>query len=392
MRRGAGPATGTLADDRVGGVMGAARSDAADPVALDARVEVVHQGARPFALQAHVAAGPGEVVAVLGPNGAGKTTLLRAIAGLTPLSGGRIRLGDRTLDDPALGTWVVPEQRRLGVVFQDHRLFPTMSVRENVAFPARARGMRHGAALANADAQLAHFGLTEIADRRPARISGGQAQRVALVRALASKPDLLLLDEPLAALDAQRRDTTRAELRAFVSAFAGPALLVTHDPLDALLLAGRIVVIEAGRVTQDADPATIARRPATAYVARLAGLNHYRGRVSRGGIELDGGGRLVAVDLPAQSSSGSREVLIALAPSAITVHTTRPDHGSARNVWAGRVRGIQQIADRARLDVAGPPDALVDVTPAAILDLGLTPGSAVWLSAKATEVTAYTAE
>lgn len=354
---------------------------------LSAQVYVERAGPRPFTLDARLSAQAGSVTAVLGPNGAGKSTLLRALAGLVPIDRGRICLGDRVVDEPERRLWVPAERREIGVVFQDYRLFPTMTVRDNVAFAAMARGRSREAARADADQWLARFEMTAFADRRPARLSGGQAQRVALVRALAAGPELLLLDEPLAALDVAMRGVTREELRSYVRAFAGPTLLVTHDPLDALLLADQVVVIEGGRVTQRADPVTIASRPATAYVAGLSGLNHYRGRLEDGAVRLEHGGTLIAATVPADAL----DVLIALSPSAITVHSQEPSAGSARNTWPGRVRGIQQLGDRVRLDVAGAPDAVVDVTAAAVTALHLSPGSEVWLSAKATEVTAYPA-
>ena len=353
---------------------------------LEARVVVQRGGTQPFTVDLTLHAEPGQLVAVLGPNGAGKSTLLRAIAGLTPLRAGRIRLGDRVLDDPDAGIWVPPERRAMGVVFQDYRLFTTMTVRDNVAFAAAARGHRRTAARAAAQEWLERFDLAGLAERRPPQLSGGQAQRVALVRALASRPALLLLDEPLAALDATMRGTTRGELARLVSGFEGPTLLVTHDPLDALLLADRVLVIEGGVVTQDADPATIARRPATAYIAGLSGLNHYRGRVDRasGTVRLDGGGVLTPSVLPPTSV-----VLLAVPPTAITVHLQAPGPGSARNVWPSRIGDIQQLHDRIRLQIEGTPRALVDITPAALLHLGLRRGDPIWCSAKASEIEAY---
>lgn len=364
-------------------------SGSAPGPALRAHVEITRPGERTFRLAVDLAAEPGSVVAILGPNGAGKTTLLRAIAGLSRLDAGRIQLGDSVIEDPAAGVRLPAAARSIGVVFQDYRLFPTMTVRDNVAFAARSRGASKNSSRESADQWLSRFEMTAYADRRPSQLSGGQAQRIALLRALAREPALLLLDEPLAALDASIRGVTRDELRSYVASFAGPTLLVTHDPLDALLLADRVVVIEDGRVTQEADPATIASQPATAYIAGLSGLNHYRGRADRadGAVRLEGGGRLVPASLP----TTTEEVLLALAPSAITVHTERPPVGSARNTWPGTVRSVQQLGDRVRLDVIAEPSALVDVTAAAVAQLHLAPGSSVWLSAKATEVTAYSA-
>ncbi len=189
----------------------------------------------------------GEVVGIVGPNGAGKTTLLRALAGLQPLDDGRIVLGEAVLDEPGSHTFVPAAERRVGVVFQDYRLFPHLSAAENVAFGLRARGVERRRALALAREWLSRLGLTRQHDDRPARLSGGQAQRVALARAVATEPDLLLLDEPLAAIDAESRATLRNDLRQYLTEFGGVAVLVSHDARDLAVLADRTVPIEHGR-------------------------------------------------------------------------------------------------------------------------------------------------
>jgi molybdate transport system ATP-binding protein len=264
------------------------------PSGLTSRV-VVHRGT--FTLDAEVCVQDGEVLAVLGPNGAGKTTLLRALAGLLPLGDGRIDIGGGVWDEPSTRRFIPTVDRRVGLVFQDYRLFPHLSVLDNVAFAARARGQRRTAARHGAAEWLHRLGIEGLAERKPAALSGGQAQRVALARALACSPRLLLLDEPLAALDARTRLDIRSELREHLSAFAGPSLIVTHDPLEALVLADRILVLEAGRVVQDGPPPVVARRPATEYVARLMGLNLFTGILtdrSTHRVELDSGGVLYA--------------------------------------------------------------------------------------------------
>ncbi len=338
-----------------------------------------------FVLDADVRLCAGEIAAVLGPNGAGKTTLLRALAGLALLASGRLTLGATVLDDPDAGTFVPARERRIGVVFQDYRLFPRMSVRDNVAFGPRAAGRSRSAARDHADHWLDRMALGPLAARRPADISGGQAQRVALARALAADPDALLLDEPLAALDAATRAAVRSELRDHLAGFPGPVALVTHDPVEALVLADRVLVLDDGRVVQEGAPLDIARRPATAWVAGLFGLNFYRGRLGPDGVDLDEGGRLRAT--PHEVTDG--RVVVALRPSAITVQLDEPVGASPRNVWRGVIRSLEVHGDRVRLDVDGTPPARVDVTPAAVADLGLAPGRAVWLSAKATETDAY---
>ncbi len=267
-----------------------------------------------------------------GPNGAGKSTLLRTISRpARPRRRDAHGSAPDVLDDPARGVFVEARHRRLGVVFQDHRLFPHLRIVDNVAFGARARGLAKGPARHGAQAWLDRLGLADLGRRRPRQLSGGQAQRVALARALACEPAALLLDEPLGALDVQTRAEVQGELREHLAAFAGPTIIVTHDPIEALLLATRIVVLERGRVAQAGSPAEITARPLTPYVAQLVGMNLYVGRATADLVALDDGGTFVAADAPAG------RVLAALRPSAITVHTEAPLHSSARNVWTARV-------------------------------------------------------
>jgi molybdate transport system ATP-binding protein len=337
-----------------------------------------------FTLRAAVAAVPGEVLAVLGPNGSGKSTLLTAIAGLTPLAAGRISLDGVSLDDAGSGTFVEAARRPVGYVFQDYRLFPHLSVLDNVAFSPRARGLGRARSRAVAATWLDRLGLSDLARRRPGDLSGGQAQRVALGRALAGSPALLLLDEPLSALDARTRLEVQGELRRHLADFAGPCLLVTHDPLEALVLADRLLVLEHGRVVQEGSPAQVARRPATEYVARLVGLNLYAGTADGDRVVLAGGGAFV---VPDHHERG--EVLVALRPSAVVVSTSAPVVSSVRNTWPATITGLTLLTDRVRLNLEGEPSALVDVTPAAVAELGLAAGQRVWLSAKATELEVY---
>ncbi len=337
----------------------------------------------PFRLAARIEVEPGEVLAVLGPNGAGKSTLLRAVAGLLAVESGTITLGDVILDDPERGVFVSAERRGLGLMFQDHRLFPHLRVLDNVAFGLRSRGVPRAPARVAAGEWIGRLGLADLAARHPRQLSGGQAQRVALARALACEPGALLLDEPLAALDAQTRAEVQAELRDHLGAFAGPTVLVTHDPLEALLLATRIVVLESGAVVQQGTPAEISSRPVTTYVAQLVGVNLYRGRAISDTVVLDGGGKLIAADAP------DGRVFVAVRPSAFTVHTSEPHGISARIVWPGRLQALTPLADRIRLSVDGPQPVRVDVTASAVAELGLAPGTALWISAKATDVTTY---
>ena len=338
-----------------------------------------------FLLTVAFTVGPGEVLGVLGPNGSGKSTLLSALAGLIPLTGGRIELARQVMDDTDTGEFVEAAGRPVGFVFQNYRLFPHLNVLDNVAFSPRARGLGRSASKMQARHWLDRLDLTGLAGRKPAQLSGGQAQRVALARALAVDPAILLLDEPLAALDARTRLDVQTELRRHLADFAGPCLLVTHDPLEALVLADRLLVLEHGRIVQQGSPAQVARQPATEYVAKLVGLNLYAGRADGPHVTLDVGGDFV---IPDHDDHG--DVLVAMRPSSVLVSTHRPDATSARNTWPATIAGLTLLADRVRLDLDGQPPALVDVTPAAIADLALGSGSQVWLTVKATDLEIYT--
>ena len=337
-----------------------------------------------FTLAASLAAAAGQVLGLLGPNGAGKSTLLSAVAGLTPVSAGRIMLAGQVMDDADAGTFVEASGRPVGFVFQNYRLFPHLTVADNVAFSPRARGLGRRAARSAASHWLDRLALADLAHRKPGELSGGQAQRVALARALAGEPALLLLDEPLSALDAGTRLDMQAELKRHLADFTGPCLLVTHDPLEALVLADRLVVLESGRIVQEGTPAQIARQPATDYVARLVGLNLYAGHADGSQVKLTGGGAFV---VPDHGQHG--DVLVAVRPSAVVVSDQQPQLSSARNAWPAKITGLTLLADRVRLDLDGQPPALVDVTPAAVAELALDPGRQVWLSVKATDLEVY---
>ena len=342
-----------------------------------------------FRLDLELAVAAGEVVALLGPNGAGKTTAVRALAGLIPLTAGQIRLAGETVDHPARRIWVPPERRPIGMVFQDYLLFPHLTALENVAFGPRCHGASRARARAVAADWLARVGLAEHARRKPRQLSGGQAQRVALARALAVDPHLLLLDEPLAALDARARLDTRAELHRHLTEHPGATLLVTHDPLDALVLADRLVIIEDGRIVQEGDAATVTAQPRTDYVARLVGLNLYRGHADGHTVTITGSGAAGRLSLTvAEPARG--EVFVAFPPAAVALHPSRPA-GSPRNTWQATITGIQPHGDNLRVQLAGPVVTAADVTPAAAAQLRLTTGARVWVAVKAAETRAYPA-
>ncbi|MEU5750993.1 ABC transporter ATP-binding protein [Streptomyces sp. NPDC047853] len=343
---------------------------------LDARL-VVDRGT--FRLDVQLTAAPGDVVALLGPNGAGKSTALRALAGLEPLTGGRLHLDGAPLD----GT--PPESRPVGVVFQDYLLFPHLTALDNVAFGPRCRGASKAEARARATVWLERMGLADQAGARPRRLSGGQAQRVALARALATNPRLLLLDEPLAALDARTRLEVRAQLRRHLAEFEAVAVLVTHDPLDAMVLADRLVVVEDGKVVQEGGPADIARRPRTDYIARLVGLNLYRGTADGHTVRFDAGPAVTTTE------DLSGPVFVAFPPGAVTLYAERPTGSSARNLWPCEVAGLETHGDRIRVDLTGELALTADVTTVAAAELGLHPGAPVWATVKATQTHAYPA-
>ncbi|CAL9594776.1 ABC transporter ATP-binding protein [Streptomyces werraensis] len=343
---------------------------------LDARLVVEHGS---FRLDVALSAAPGDVVALLGPNGAGKTTALRALAGLAPLTDGHLRLDGTDL------ARTPPESRPVGVVFQDYLLFPHLTALDNVAFGPRCRGAGRSEARARAAAWLERMGLAEHVGAKPKRLSGGQAQRVALARALATDPRLLLLDEPLAALDARTRLEVRAQLRRHLADFEAVAVLVTHDPLDAMVLADRLVVVERGRVVQEGAPADIARHPRTDYIAQLVGLNLYRGRADGHTVRLDAGPEVrTTEDL-------SGPAFVAFPPGAVTLYRDRPTGSSARNLWRCEVAGLESHGDQIRVELTGELPLAADLTAVAVAELGLHPGAPVWAAVKATQTHAYPA-
>jgi len=350
-------------------------------VTLDARIQAGVDG---FALDVQLAVAAGELAAVLGPNGAGKTSLLRALAGLLPLSAGRVTLDGVVLEDPAEGIRVPSERRPVGLVFQDYLLFPHLSALENVAFGLRARGMARGAAMNQARGWLERVGLAAEGEQKPASLSGGQAQRVALARVLALNPALLLLDEPMAALDASTRVEFRRDLRRHLESFEGVRLLVTHDPVEAMAMADRLVVIEHGRVLQSGTPADVTQHPRSRYVADLVGVNLFRGRASHNVITLADGGSLTA------AGAADGDVFAVVHPRTVALYRTRPD-GTPRNVWEGRAVDLDLEGDRVRVRLSGLPSIVAEVTPAAVRELGLDRGDRIWIGVKATEINVYPA-
>ncbi|MFC5995482.1 sulfate/molybdate ABC transporter ATP-binding protein [Pseudonocardia hispaniensis] len=353
--------------------------------------ELAVQLRRPeFTLDVAISAEPGEVLAVLGPNGSGKSTLLGVLAGLLRPDSGYVRLGDRLVTDTASGLLVPPHRRGVGLLAQKGLLFPHLTVLANVAFGPRAQGMRPAAAEERARMLLAEVDAAEFAGRKPAKLSGGQQQRVALARALAPEPSVMLLDEPLAALDVDATPAMRALLRRMIRDAKQTAVLVTHSALDALVLADRVVVLTAGRVVEQGPTREVLARPRSPFAARIAGLNLVPGTACAGGLRT-ADGPVVFGRGDADVAAGDRAVAV-FPPSAVAVYADRP-HGSPRNVLSVRLAAMEPRGDTVRLRAGAGPggpswvDGLAaDVTPAAMADLGVEPGAEVWFAVKATEV------
>jgi len=310
----------------------------------------------PGRVQATAVADRGQVVAVIGPNGAGKTSLLRAVAGLVPAVG-ELRVEGRSWVDLPV------RERAVGMAFQGQLLFPHLTALENVAFGPRTAGAARDAARRTAQDWLDRFGVGELAGRRPRQLSGGQAQRVSIARALATDPRVLLLDEPFSGLDVGVAASLRVELARHLASYDGVTLLVTHDAIDALTLADVVWVLDDGRLVQVGPPREVAAATLTRHVARLVGLNVL--------------------------TEGDR--FLSFSPSSVTVSPAEPA-GSARHRWPGTVTSLAPHGDAVRVLVSGEHELLADVTPAAVAELELAPGRQVWLSVKETAVRGYVAE
>jgi molybdate transport system ATP-binding protein len=341
-----------------------------------------------FTLEAALEVPDASVIVVVGESGSGKSTLLRLVAGLLTPDRGRVTLGARPLDDVAAGLHVPARERPVGYVPQDYALFPHLSVRDNVAFGLRARGDRGPALRARVDRALERLGVAPLAARRPHQLSGGQQQRVALARALALEPEILLLDEPLAALDLPTRRTVRGELRRLLGGLSCVSVFVTHSPAEALAFGERIAVLEAGRITQQGPREELLHRPRTRYVADFLGANLFRARVTR--REAQGLTRLAAESgeiLAAECDLGD-EVFAVVDPREITLSLERPS-GSAQNVLRGAVEEIlpePPHGERVRVSLATRPPIVAELTRSAAERLGLGPGREVYAAFKATGV------
>ena len=329
--------------------------------------------------------GDHERLALVGLNGSGKSTVLSILAGTLRPDSGWAELDGEPLFDLRRGHWPAPHRRRVGLLAQDPLLFPHLTVLANVAFGPRAAGAARAAASATARERLAEVDADGFADRRPAQLSGGQAQRVAIARAVATDPRLLLLDEPLAALDVTVAPLVRRVLRSVL--VGRTTVLVTHDLLDALLLSDRVAVLEGGRVVETGPTAEVLRHPRTAFTAHLAGLNLLLGVVDGAGVTTAAG---LHVDAGVAGVPVGRPAAAVFAPNAVSVFVEAP-HGSPRTVLPARVAELEPYGDEVRVSAtpASGETLTATVTPAAVADLDLYPGRDVFLAVKATAVTVY---
>jgi molybdate transport system ATP-binding protein len=324
---------------------------------------------------------PGQVVALLGPNGAGKSTVLNALAGLLRLAGGHVTLDGVVLEQPDRRIRVQPERRPVALMFQDYLLFPHMSALENVAFGLRARGIDKARARERAAAALDQVGLGEVVSARPGAMSGGQQQRVAMARALVTEPRLLLLDEPLAALDVSTKTDVRRQLRSVLRASNAANILVTHDLLDAVALADTMLIIEDGSLVQSGSPTEVTARPRSSYVADLVGVNLLRGTGRGGVLEVDGG------TVVHTSADESGPVLAAINPAKVTVSRSQP--GSTGNCWRGPIQAVDLLGDRVRVRMDGPLPITAEVPPSAVRELRLDDAGDLWASVDPGDVSVY---
>ena len=328
----------------------------------------------------------GDVLAVLGPNGAGKSTLLSLIAGLLTPDHGRIKLGDSVVTDTEAGIFVPPHARGVAMLSQQALLFPHMTVTANVAYGPRRQGRSRSAARNMARQWLDAVGAGHLADRRPGELSGGQAQRIAIARALAIEPSLLLLDEPMAALDVAAAPSVRRLLRDLLHTDQRTAVIVTHDLLDALAIANKVIVVEGGRIIENGTLRSVLAAPRSDFAARMAGMNLLTGVVGQpGAIRTSWGGTIFGTGGPAPGNSA----VAMFSPAAVSVHL-EPPHASPRNVLRTTIAELQVHGTAVRVCGTAHPDGgpalFADVTAAAVADLGLIPGQEVYFAIKAMEV------
>ena len=327
----------------------------------------------------------GEVVAVIGPNGAGKSSVLHVIAGLLRPDAGTVRVGEHRLTDGATGLHIAVHNRRVGLLLQDPALFPHLTVAGNVAFGPRARHHRrrglHAEARRTAERWLSEVGAADLADRRPGQLSGGQAQRVALARALAAEPDVLLLDEPLSGLDVAAASAMRRLLRGVLSAGGRSSVLVSHDLLDVVTLADRVVVIESGRIVESGTVADVLTAPRTVFGARFAGVNLVSGRAGTDGGSVLAAGQTWRGTYGPDVTPGDPAIAV-FAPAAVSVGRGMPV-GDV-NVVAVGVAELDHRGPVIRVRAEATDDSsgglAADISAETAAGLRLVPGEQVYFS------------
>ncbi len=342
-------------------------------MSLEARVQL-SRGA--FALDVDLSAAAGETIGLLGPNGSGKSSLVEALAGLLKLESGEISLDGRAIERPADGLRLAPQERPFGVMFQGLWLFPHLNVLENVSFGPRARGVPRSQARARAEQLMTRLELTALAERKPSELSGGEAQRVALARALAVEPRVLLLDEPLSALDLEARPRTRSLLQQMLQEFDGVRLVITHDPLEALLFADRLVILEGGRIVQSGPADLVRRRPRTPYVAGLSGVTLLRGQLRHVNATPELRVEGLALSVP-HSDVAQGNVLATLPPEAVRLTTERPGPDDGY-LLAGEIESIELASHRSLVRLRTRPRLCAAVPTESVSRQGLRPGLRVW--------------
>ncbi len=335
----------------------------------------------------------GEVLAVLGPNGSGKSTTMHVIAGLVRPDTGLVRLGDRVLTDTAAGVFVPTYARRVGLLLQGALLFPHLNVAANVAFAPRSGHSKRPRREARATAAhwLAQVDAGDLADRMPRQLSGGQAQRVALARALAADPDVLLLDEPLAGLDVSTASAMRKLLRDKLSRDGRSAVLITHDLLDVLTLADRVLILESGKIVETGSAASVLAAPRSRFGARFAGVNLVSGTAGpNGALNTEWGAAWHGS--PAPDVVVGQAAVAVFTPAAVAVYRDKP-HGSPRNALEVTVAELDSrgpaIRVRADEQPDGAPGLAADITAESAADLRVAPGERVYFSVKAQEITVH---
>ena len=344
-----------------------------------------------FSLNVELTAEPRKTLVLVGESGAGKSSVLNLLAGLMDPDTGRITVGDITYFDSETGVAVPTHKRSIGYVFQDLALFPHLSIFENVAFGLRAQGRVDSAVKRRVSEVLEQVGASQLSDAGPNQLSGGQQQRVALARALVLEPELLLLDEPLSALDIKSRRSVRTELRRILSQLPCVALFVTHTPFEAMLFGNQIAVIAEGRIAQSGTRDELLKHPRSRYVAELVGLNFFHGRVAArdgsGFADIETPEGVLHVVNPGEAD----EVFVAVDPREITLHTSLPS-GTARNVFHGRIIELvpePPLGERIRVSLDTHPPLVAEITAHAVNALSLNEGIEVYASFKATGARGY---